>query len=797
MTFSATFDPNQGKDGKRALDTWRLQAAVELNGLFMVDVDHLEQDYGLTARALYERSVAASCGLYDQHQSRRILYFGMTPSGDGARIVATCDPACGNLADHQQWLCSVLAVSCDKSVKNADRASYMVHNEYIYYCNPEIFTYDNEDYRKQFNHVYRSCNGAPDGHAAVQPAHADMGANVAAGTNTGPADAQGDGCHQLVLGPDYDGVDFAEIVKVYLGRYPEYQPNHRHDHLMQMARMLRYICDNNPAKLKQLVRLAPYVQQWETDEHNTREIDNLCDDACTKKYYLKKPSALRDILRRAGVKETEQTAIAEMTAQTDVALRVFARRLEPLMAEPYKSVMEHQNPMNAIPLIFASGAMFDTLLTRCWYVHYDGKPQRMNPQVLVIAPPASGKGEVADLNNWLLAPVKASDEYARKMENEYKKKCEERQTSTKAQKGDALEEPHLPIRYLTTNTSNSEFLDRLADAKELIDGEQFPLHLYMFDSELLSANKHNGGDAWIGKRDMELKAFHNEEVGRDYKNKASRNGLFYVYWNHVTTGTMVSLARKFMLQNIDDGLYMRISIAPMYNNRYQMLERGDYNKHMERRARLMSIAYTLDKIGGKLPIDDLMDYLYDVCKEACQEALDANDEIMDDLRRRAVFYAAWYTIPVMVWRAVEKHREMEAGRGEMDDVRGKMDDVRGKMDDEKTLPSVVSLVEVTEQDKQFSKVIFDAVVHFQDAFFGNMVQEARENANRNFQPRRRKTRNADNYAALPEEFSLEDIAKVCAIKKTAASTQIQRWVESGFVERVRQGIYRKIIQQII
>ena len=73
MTFSATFDPNQGKDGKRALDTWRLQAAVELNGLFMVDVDHLEQDYGLTARALYERSVAASCGLYDQHQSRRIL----------------------------------------------------------------------------------------------------------------------------------------------------------------------------------------------------------------------------------------------------------------------------------------------------------------------------------------------------------------------------------------------------------------------------------------------------------------------------------------------------------------------------------------------------------------------------------------------------------------------------------------------------------------------------------------------------------------------------------------------------
>ena len=170
---------------------------------------------------------------------------------------------------------------------------------------------------------------------------------------------------------------------------------------------------------------------------------------------------------------------------------------------------------------------------------------------------------------------------------------------------------------------------------------------------------------------------------------------------------------------------------------------------------------------------------------------------MDDLRRRAVFYAAWYTIPVMVWRAVEKQREMEEVRGKKDDGKGKTDDRRGKTDDGSTQPSVVSLVEVTEQDKLFSKVIFDAVVHFQDSFFGNMVQEARENANRNFQPRRRNSRNADNYAALAEEFKVEDVISVCAITKSAASNQIQRWMESGFVERVRQGIYRKIIQQII
>ena len=104
-------------------------------------------------------------------------------------------------------------------------------------------------------------------------------------------------------------------------------------------------------------------------------------------------------------------------------------------------------------------------------------------------------------------------------------------------KGQAPVRPELPILYLPTNTSNSVFFRRTENAmEEQENGDMLPLHLYMFDSELASANKRNGGADWIGKRDMELKAFHNEETGVDYANKDSVNALMRIYWNSVTTG---------------------------------------------------------------------------------------------------------------------------------------------------------------------------------------------------------------------------------------------------------------------
>ncbi len=464
--FCCTFDVNKGAKAKWPEDTWRNQAAARLNGLFMYDADELMAKHQLTPEQLFEKIPQ---WLYDEKEPRHIMYVGKTPSGDGLRIIGTCSTEKGNLADHQHWLGSLLGVPCDKSVKDASRGSFAVGKDYIFYLNENIFTYDNETYRKVYNDCYRSGKSAASASPAVPTAvpAADGGADgmEAARQDNALAGGQesGDekGAQQVgALEADYHGVKYQKIVDVYCARNPDYAAGDRHPHLLKMAGRLRYIVDNSPAKLKQLVRLARYVQEWEAAEQNTKEIDDACETACQQRFYSGKPKALQDVLLRAGVKEAASLDEQERQGQVELAQRVFRDRFMEQLPEPYKTVMVGVNPMNVVPCIYATATMMCTLMTRCDYLHYTGEPQRMNPQALIIGEPATGKSTIDVLDKIIMQPLKNEDELARRSEKRYKDEQRERATSSKAQKGEALKRPEMPIRYLTTNTSNNVFFRR-------------------------------------------------------------------------------------------------------------------------------------------------------------------------------------------------------------------------------------------------------------------------------------------------------------------------------------------------
>ena len=60
----------------------------------------------------------------------------------------------------------------------------------------------------------------------------------------------------------------------------------------------------------------------------------------------------------------------------------------------------------------------------------------------------------------------------------------------------------------------------------------------------------------------------------DYANGDSINDILPVYWNSVTTGTVVSLHKKFTLRNINDGLCSRVAIFQMERANYQMVRKN-------------------------------------------------------------------------------------------------------------------------------------------------------------------------------------------------------------------------------
>jgi len=388
----------------------------------------------------------------------------------------------------------------------------------------------------------------------------------------------------------------------------------------------------------------------------------------------------------------------------------------------------------------------------------------MNPQALIIGEPATGKGFAKSLDDQIMCAMRKQDEEVRAQETRYKQEQKKRGTSSKAQKQDALVEPEGMIRYLPTKTSNNIFFRRLKRAKEVVDGEQMPLHLYMFDSELDSSISAQSGGAWIGKHDLELKAFHNELSGVDYANNDSINDILPIFWNSVTTGTQVSLYKKFTPRNINDGLCSRVCIFPMETARYQMIKKK--NVDWEANESMKQWGYRFDKLHGELPLERLTDHVYDLCEQSAQEAEAADDHVLDYLRKRAVFYATWLTIPRILARQYEEFKKT------------------GKLD-------------ITDDDLKFATLMYDAVIYFQDHFFGQMLQDSWDNAAREYVPRRRNTKNADAYKALPELFTAKEVMLMLDIENGAANKQCQRWMTHGFIERIKQGKYKKIIKDLM
>ena len=747
--FQATFDETESKAGK--VGRWRKQSATRLTGLVVMDVDHVENP-----QEVYESWFKAL-----NFEELGIVLIYITPSGRGLKIVFKARHDWGNLIDNQHAMAKVLGVEVDESCKDASRMSFICKETDIMYLDKELFTYEDKEYDEQFSALYR--NGSSQATKKIL-----TNTNLTNHTNNEALKNSSDSCNSCSEIEDenfnYHGISYKTICEAWQtaqGGAPGVGDRHRT--MLQLALDLRYICDNQPDMVARALKECGFVQDI-IRERGEEEVRGVADTACERRMYKDIPKRMQEVLKSTGVLSSEAPRTERVVDRVNIPYEQYAERLEPLLSAPYAEACSGVSRHNWLGAVFVSGAMYCTLLTRCWYKHFNGAKQRMNPQALIIGEPATGKGFAKSLDDQIMCAMREQDEEVRAQETRYKQEQKKRGTSSKAQKQDALVEPEGMIRYLPTKTSNNIFFRRLKRAKEIVDGEQMPLHLYMFDSELDSSISAQSGGAWIGKHDLELKAFHNELSGVDYANNDSINDILPIFWNSVTTGTQVSLYKKFTPRNINDGLCSRVCIFPMETARYQMIKKK--NVDWEANESMKQWGYRFDKLHGELPLERLTDHVYDLCEQSAQEAEAADDHVLDYLRKRAVFYATWLTIPRILARQYEEFKKT------------------GKLD-------------ITDDDLKFSTLMYDAVIYFQDHFFGQMLQDSWDNAAREYVPRRRNTKNAEAYKSLPETFGVNEVMSILDLEKAAAHKQCQRWLTHGFVERVKQGKYKKIIKDLM
>ena len=269
----------------------RRLADCHLNGLVMLDIDHVENP--LEVFEAWKKN--------DELVKRTALVH-ITSSKKGIRFVFTADIQLGNLADQQIVYASKLGpYKADSSTIDATRNSFTPKEEDILYINEELlFDYYDEAFDREFTPMYRD--------KKTQPLyHQFPTGDSAAGTNSSaPAvlaskgDAQGSGdVGQVDDTPvevlKWRGYDVQSIIDARYGsKLPCQADSNRHTESLKLATDLLIMLDGDKATVQRIVEAQPWVKEI-IDERNenvgqTVESAASCISQKEKKYASSLPS---------------------------------------------------------------------------------------------------------------------------------------------------------------------------------------------------------------------------------------------------------------------------------------------------------------------------------------------------------------------------------------------------------------------------------------------------------------------------------------------------------------------------
>jgi len=740
--FQATFDETTSAKGRTG--AWRKQAATRLNGLVVMDLDHIESPL-----TLYQGWVDR--GL--DWKALGILLIYITPSGKGLKIVFKARLDWGNLISNQHQMANLLGddVVVDEACKDASRMSFICKNSDILYIDKEIFEYENKEYAERYTALYR------DGHSQAERDDDDKNKDLRIKGNPENLINPENPCLNKEL--TYNGQAISEIISKWLQGVD--LNNNRHNTLVDLASHLRYVLGKNATKITEVVMTLPWVQDLQREGE---DVAGTVRSVMDFKYHEYMPKRLREAVATPQQRGNENISQQLWTWGEEIeALMPYF----PALKDMCKGLKRNQYPA----AMFVGGGLMMTLMTRCTYRFY-ARPEelrRLNNSTLIIGDPASGKSFATRLYNLLAESIIEADKAGKDAINAYREI-----TKTKGANKEKPPKPKVIVRVHPARTSNAQFIQDMVNSVEEVDGQPMQLHMLTFDTELDNTICVQKGGSWIDKMSLELKAFHNEWDGQAYSNADSILQDFYVTWNFIYTGTPIALKKKVNEQNFGSGLSTRLTCIPLPSTNFKMLSRESTIDY-ESDNRLREWAKKLDKTKGELKLSKIVDELYDWTARRMADAEENNSKADELLLKRCAYHGFNFAAPFIMMRHwCQLHQDGDYWCGEFD---------------------------TDEVDWQLAELIVNIQYACQRHFFGAMAEHYFENQSREANVnvlRRQKT--FDGFERLPEEFTSDDVIRVFSLANDAtARSKISRLQCDHLIEKVSDGrgntqgktVYRK------
>ena len=789
--FQATFDETLSKKGNKG--AWRCQAGARLNGLVVMDIDHLgdgptpnpslnggesivNENMALAPRDLYAKWRKELPELFAEGGSILLVY--ITPSGKGLKIVFKADVSKGNLIDNQHAMAKVLGVEVDESCKDASRMSFICKETDILYLDKELFTYENKEFGAKYNELYHEGKSqatislAADNHGLVRTKSLAADNHGLARTKEiceSPCEsAATENRESPCESAAYNDVPYSKIIEAWLDGVN--LDKNRHNTLTELASHLRYLIGKNPKKITEVVMQLPWVQDLAAEGE---DVAGTVSSVMGWRYNERMPERLRKAIGETSPDPSqggESSSGSGSSEGSDIydalPLEKWAEELQE-MAQHYpcmKELFVNVHPYKLPAVWFSSAALFGTLMTRAWY-HFWYEPElvrRLNYSIFIIGDPGAGKNVIEKFYKKIADPMIQADGCLIDAVNRYKEGRTERTTSTKAQKGEALKRPVVGIRVHPARTATGEFIRHMNAAIETVEGKPLNLHMFSFDAELDNVTKQNKGGDWKDREILELKAFHNEEDGQMYANQESVTGMFNVYWNFIYTGTPYALHRKVNQRNFGTGMSTRLAVIPLPD---KGLAKRHQDVDPDANETLKTWAYRLDRVAGEIPVEALNDETFDWQSSHMEIAEFNHDKADRTLLKRIPYYGIGISLPFILMRHWDEWQEQRTLT--MDDT-----------------------------DKRLCRLAMEIQYRCQQFFFGEMAYNYFADQNKEFVVRKRSNRYNECFRKLPDEFKTKQFMDCFGVTQSAASRAIIRFRNDGIIETVKYGVYKKKVSDL-
>ena len=765
----------------------RRLAECHLNGLVMLDIDHVENPMQIWWK-LRE----------NEELMKRTALVHITSSGLGLRVVFTADINEGNLADNQIVFALALEQKPDESCIDATRNSFAPKEEDILYINEEIlFNYYNEEFDNKYTKLYSEKKTQPLYHEFPSSGEKSGGdcllgsgpqAKSQATSLLGQTPESSQGQDLEWRGYDVQGI----IDQRYASKLPCEADSNRHTESLKLATDLLLMLDGDKEKVLKIVEAQSWVQEIvaarNENVEQTVESAAECVKQKEKKYASSQPSkamqeaikaftgkSYGEIVKGAGAENAGKSKAAILNTQLDE----WGAEIEalfpdfPMIRDVCAGLKRSQYPA----ALFVAGGVLMTLMTRCWYKFYHRPYQerRLNCSLYIIGHPASNKSMADDIYKILSAPMAAADKAGKAALNRYKQDMKK-----KAANKEGKDKPQGIIRIHPARTSNGQLIQDMINAKENIDGKEVQLHMFTFDTELDNATTLQQGGSWINKQSMELKAFHNEEDGQMYQNSDSPVDEFFVTWNYIYTGTPIALKRKVNERNFGSGLSTRLAVIPMPKTNCEMITFEEKDTvDWERLERMKEWAFKLDARIGELPLWPLVKKLYDwsggwmegITDHFSEATIDAYELLLKRVPYHALNYSAPF-IDIRHWDSLHQDGSYWTGSYEVDETDWK-------------LCELIARIQYATQQRFF---LVMAEKYFTDMNNDVTISETHVHE-----------KSTEGYSKLPNPFTKNDVMRCFGLKTPdAVKKKIYRLTKSGYIAQIdegeNKGCYKKLKQ---